>query len=188
MDGLLGKIEVLVDRDGAWVPAGSTGEPGPLATDVVLMPLAEVPSGPVRLRLRMTRGLHRIDWVALVPLEREVTPERVPPSSVRRLDEPGPELREVLIDSTRTLVTLPGDRYRLEYELPGEATGYELFLVSRGYYLEWIREEWLEEENPLALAQLLLSPAQTMRALAPAFKKVEPKMEASFWGSRYANP
>lgn len=186
--GVLGRIEVLIDRDGAWMPAGSICEPGPLATDVVMVPLDEEPSGPLRLRLRMTRGMHRIDWTALVALEREMTPLRVAPASVLRLDEPGPELRDVLVDSTRTLVTLPGDRYGLEYELPGEASGYEIFLVSRGYYLEWIREEWLKEENPLALARLFLSPAQAMRDLAPEFKKVEPEMEAAFWGSRYAHP
>ena len=85
-------------------------------------------------------------------------------------------------------MTVPGDTCRIVYELPGDAEGYELFLESRGYYWEWIREEWLREEDPAALVRLLLQPEAALRELAPRFKAVEPEMEDVFWGSRYARP
>jgi hypothetical protein len=82
---------------------------------------------------------------------------------------------------------MPGDRYELEYVLPaGES--YELFLDSRGYYLEWMRQEWLADENPLAALRLFTSPDRMLRELAPAYKRVEPRMEEIFWRSRYARP
>ncbi|MEP7228190.1 MAG: hypothetical protein ABI785_12560, partial [Gemmatimonadales bacterium] len=61
----------------------------------------------------------------------------------------------------------------------------ELFLESRGYYLEWMRREWLAEENLALAAQILLDPAGALRTLAPAFKRQEPEMERLFWNSRY---
>ena len=44
------------------------------------------------------------------------------------------------------IVALPGDAYTFTYELPENPQHYELFLSSRGYYLEWMRESWLREE------------------------------------------
>lgn len=65
---------------------------------------------------------------------------------------------------------------------------YDLFLDSRGYYLEWMRQEWLREQNPLAALRMLLDPARALRELAPAFKRIEPQAETLFWRSRYAHP
>ncbi len=90
-----------------------------------------------------------------------------------------------LIDPTRKLVTLPGDRYVLKYNLPGDASGYEFFLESRGYYLEWIRQEWIAEENPYLLAEEFITPRLFLKRVAPEFKAVEKEMEICFWNSRY---
>ncbi len=81
--------------------------------------------------------------------------------------------------------TLPGDEYTLVYPLPGLESDYEFFLESRGYYLEWMRAEWIAEENPLRAAQLFLDPASALKTMAPEFKQVEADMERVFWSSRY---
>ena len=62
---------------------------------------------------------------------------------------------------------------------------YELFLESRGYYLEWVRKEWLADENPALAAMMLINPERALHVLAPDFKKIEPEMEEVFWSSRY---
>jgi len=85
------------------------------------------------------------------------------------------------------LTTFPGDLYTLRYELPSDAHEYELFLESRGYYLEWIRADWLKEENAQRLAQIMFNTDSALRDLAPEFKSVEAQMEDIFWRSRYAN-
>lgn len=171
---------------GAWAAVGEINEAGPLATDVHLLPLAGAGPGPVKLRLRLAKGFWRLDHLALARLEGPVQPVRIAPSSVRRDSTLDESARQALCDSAATLVTLPGDEYTLAYELPQDSEDYELFLDSRGYYYEWIREEWLAEENPARAAQMLLRPDQALRELAPEFCRVEKQWEARFWGSRYA--
>jgi hypothetical protein len=73
----------------------------------------------------------------------------------------------------------------LVYHLPEDFRQRELFLEARGYYLEWMREEWLAEENLGRAAALFIDPAGAMRAMAPEFKRREAEMETAFWGSKY---
>lgn len=91
-----------------------------------------------------------------------------------------------LLGEAPPLVTQPGDTLAIVHELPRAAERAEIFLESRGYYLEWIREAWLAEENAERLMRMFLDPAGSLREMAPEFKRLEPEMERSFWGSRYA--
>lgn len=183
---VLGGIEVQARRgEGEWITVGETQETGPLATDVRIVPLPHLPEGTRQLRLRLTRGHWRIDHVAIARLTRRVEPVRLDPIAVRRGGAADASALASLRDSTRMLVTLPGDEYTLVFRLPEAFARPELFLETRGYYLEWIREEWLAEENPLRAAGLLIDPAGAMRAMAPEFKRREAEMEAAFWRSRY---
>ena len=68
---------------------------------------------------------------------------------------------------------------------PAVRFGLRDFLETRGYYLEWMRSEWLAEEDRRMAAGMFLDPAGSLRRLAPAFKAAEPALEASFWGSKY---
>ncbi len=189
IEGLIGGIEILgAAGDGNMKLAGSITEHGPLAIDMHMIPLGEL-TGPVfRVQLRMTKGAWRIDYVALAELLQPVTPIRISPSIVLKEGAPDSSALSCLLDSTRTLVTFPGDSYTMIYKLPAADTGYELFLESRGYYLEWIRKEWIEEQNPYYLAQMFFDPKNALERLAPEFKAIEPSMEDCFWRSRYAKP
>ena len=183
---LLGKIEVLVpDSAGGWVLAGSTGETGPLAADTKVVPIPRSASQQIRIRLQLTRGLWRIDHLALAQLGEPLRPLRLPPAQVQRNGREDSAALRALVDTGKSLVTLPGDAYDIEYQLPPRPEQYELFLESRGYYLEWMRREWLAEENLALAAQILLDPAGAVRTLAPAFKRREPELERLFWSSRY---
>jgi len=180
---LLGGIEVHVRRGDEWVRAGEARETGPLATDTHLVRLPDLPAGTVSVRLRLTRGLWRIDALALATLEGQVEPMRLSPriAPVRMSWRFG---RGRAPAAGFPITTLPGDVYDFGFTLPpGE---WELFLSSRGYYLEWMREEWLAEESPARAALLFMWPALALRALAPLFKAHEQEMEAAFWRSRYA--
>lgn len=183
----LGGIEVLVQGAGGdWEPAGRTAETGPIATDVRLVTLPDTPgSGPVRVRLRLTRGAWRLDWVALAALGTVVTPVALDPIRVTRDGRDDTEALASLLDSARALTTFPGDALTLWYRLPPDPGSWELFLDSRGYYLEWMREAWLREENAVRAAQMFLDPAGALRHLARPFSRAEPTLEAAFWRSRY---
>jgi hypothetical protein len=184
---LLGGIEVFVrNKKGNWVRAGEIRETGPLATDVHLLLLPEISPGSTKVRLRLTQGHWRIDFVALALLSEKVEPLRIKPKAVWYDSVPSETARAILYDSTEVLTTFPGDVYTLVYELPEDFTEYELFLESRGYYLEWLREEWLAEENANRAAMMFFDQRDALRQLAPEFKKVEDEIEEMFWNSRYA--
>lgn len=185
----LGWIEVqVIDSLENWTTVGFTRETGPLATDVRLVPLPAFGHSPARVRLRLTKGHWRIDYVALAELGTRVNPVRIAPSTVLRGGMTDETATQLLRDTLAPLVTMPGDEYTLVYQLPEDPQGSELFLVSKGYYLEWMRQEWLADEDQGKAMRMFVNPSQAMHDLAPEFKKVERDIEAQFWGSRYARP
>ena len=173
---VVGGIQVAIETDdGTWSTIGQIREMGPLASDVLVVPLP--PGGTGRVRLLLARGHWRLDYLASVRLGPRAQPDVLEPSSVR--DAAGRSI------TRGSLTTLPGDTYIYRFQVP-RGPARELFLDSRGYYLEWMREEWLADENPLRAAQLFLNPEQLLRDIAPEFKRQEARMETLFWRSRYA--
>ncbi|HSQ63382.1 MAG TPA: hypothetical protein VLM85_09220 [Polyangiaceae bacterium] len=185
--GLLGDIDVSARAaTGAFVSAGHVGEVGPIAREAEVVVLPAGLSGDVDVRLTMAKGNWKIDQIALVELGDPVEPSAVVPHEVLRGDKPDADALAALRDPARYLVTFPHDAYTLRFELPpnGDGRGSELFLESRGYYYEWMRQEWLRDEDQLAALQLVLDPAAALRKLAPTFKAIEPEMDRVFWQSR----
>lgn len=185
---VLGGIEVQVTDDGTeWRTVGTYNEAGPLAGDVQVFPLAPAPeTAPTRVRLRMAKGSWRLDYVALASLGPEVVPQVLEPRRVERAGRRDDGALEALRHD-RYLVTAPGDAYRLTFALPDRSADQELelFLESRGYYYEWMRAEWLAEEDPAMVDMILTRPEDALRHLAPAYKEREGAMEESFWKSRF---
>ncbi len=190
----LGNIDVLIEgENNEWVTVGEVGETGPIATDIKIVPLKNklnlaTKNLPVRIRLRMAKGLWRIDYIALAEIVDKVKP------TIIQLSTSSPEkinsstVTELLTNIDSVLVTFPGDNYLLNYKLPADFNNYELFMESQGYYLEWMRNEWLAEENPGKVYQMLFNPKQYYKDLAPRFKNVEAEMEETFWSSKYVYP
>lgn len=186
--GALGGIEIAVRRpDGSWHAIGEYYENGPIAADVQLFNFQPPESdGPIGVRLTMAKGNWRLGYAALAGSMAPVAPLVLDPTSLRkdgRIDE---DALGLLTDPDRYLFTYPGNEYRIVFDLPGEHDGYEFFLESRGYYYEWMRAEWLAEEDPAMLTLLLTQPNAALRRLAPTFKKVEPRMESLFWSSKFS--
>ncbi|HUS30366.1 MAG TPA: hypothetical protein VMZ53_17780 [Kofleriaceae bacterium] len=183
---LVGGIEVQVRDGDGWRTVDEVYETGPIATDVHLVLLPVAAAGD-EIRLVLQRGGWRIDSVALATITGEAQPIRIAPSKIR--GTLGAEYAGARKPASRfPIITLPGDRYELEYTLPATDAAYELFLDSRGYYLEWMRDEWLADQNTLSAIKLFADPEAMLRELAPAYKRVEPHMEEIFWRSRYARP
>lgn len=185
----LGTIRVLVLTSRGWVHAGSFDEIGPIAREVQLVLLPEDLSGEqVRVRLELTRGYWKLDYLALATLGDAVVPTSVPLKSVTRRGKADPAALERLQDPKQYLVTYPGASYGLHFDLPRLGPELELFLESRGYYYEWIRKQWLAEEDPLKVLQLFFDPGGFLRQMAPRYKKMEHKVEQVFWQSRIGGP
>lgn len=136
------------------------------------------------LKLRMTQGLWRIDYLALGEIISKETLVTIHPESIIRAGKNDNDALILLNDTTQYLVTYPGDNYFLNYKLPSK-NKYEYFLNSKGYYLEWMRDEWLAEQDLQKLRFMFAFPGSFMRKTAKDFKKIESSMEENFWGSRY---
>ena len=173
LGNLVGGIKVyLKSEDGSLQFVQEMSESGPLATDSHFILLPDMHGEDVTIVLDMVRGAWRLDWSALAVIDREVTPMRIQPSAVLHGEKRDDASRDLLRDPHQPLVTYPGDEYTLVYHLPDDEQ-YELFLESRGYYLEWMREEWYKEENPARAALLFSSPEEALKIMAPEFKQVE---------------
>ncbi len=183
--GLLGGIEVFVSNAGVWEKAGEVNETGPIATDFTLIPLPKVQGDTIKVKLRMAKGLWRIDYLAMTSLKHEVVPQIIPPAKAETIRGQEADPLSKLLDDKQYLVTYPGEAYRLSYELPTAAC--ELFLDSKGYYLEWMREEWEKEQSMRKLNFMLKKPAAYLNRAAETYKKLEPTMEQTFWNSRYVH-
>ena len=182
----LGGIEVQIFERGDWRTVDEVYETGPIATDVHLLLLPEG-AAPERVRLRLARGSWRVDHVAVATLIGRVEPIRIAPHTIR--GTLGAEYAAARTPATALpIVTQPGDAYTLAYELPRDRGQLELFLDTRGYYLEWMRKEWTAEQAPLRALQMLVDPTRALKIFAPAYKRAEPDIEQLFWRSRYAQP
>jgi hypothetical protein len=82
---------------------------------------------------------------------------------------------------------MPGDIRSFEFTLPEAGGDYELFLYSRGYYLEWMRSSWIKEKDLGRLARMLLVPGLYLKEEAADYKRYETVMEREFWGTRIDN-
>jgi hypothetical protein len=186
---LVGGIVVSVEvAPGEWSTIDEVREFGPIAVDQHLVAFDAPATWTGRARLTMTKGAWRVDQVALAQDLERVEPLRLSPSVVEKNGQADDAARALLVDPERALTTLPGDAYTLVYQIPRDENAYDLFLESRGYYLEWIRDAWIQEENPARLAELFFDPETALVRLAPEYKRVEGGMERTFWESRYAKP
>ncbi len=186
----MGGIEVFIQNEkGEWEKTNEISEHGPIATDTKIIPLKyQTDNSTLKIKLRMTKGLWRIDYVALADLGNEVQAVTIEPQSSFPEFSDGSKVTSLLRNPDSVLVTFPGDKYFLNYKLPKNYNDYELFLESQGYYLEWIRGEWLAEENPDKVYQMFFNPKQYFKDLAPQFKEIEAEMEETFWSSKYVLP
>lgn len=187
VEALIGAITVQAERaDGSWQTVARFDEHGPIATDrqVIALPRADAtPSR--RLRLIYAKGNWRIDQAAIADLGDAVTAVTL---SAVRAERTGPhagDVRAALADSTDYTVTLPGDSVAMRFDLPDAAAEYALFLESRGYYLEWMRGEWLAEGDATMAQMLMQSPREALRLMAPMYKTREANYEKMFWASRF---
>jgi len=186
MARILGGIDVEVaEGGGPFRPIGSFDEAGPIAGDVQVFPFESKGAAPVRVRLRLTRGHWRLDWVSLVRLSSPVEAHVLEPTAVQPLGRGTGEGLAALRDGDRYLVTLPGEDYRVVFDLPRPGRELELFLESEGYYYEWMREGWLADEDPGMAAVALARPEEALRRLAGPYKRRESVMALGFEESRY---
>jgi hypothetical protein len=184
---MLGGIDIFLlnETNGEWVYQSTLNETGPIAINKQFIPLHTNSSKPtVKLKLVLNRGLWRIDYVALTNIIQKVTPLVIKPKRILNKGKEDMNALNKMNDPSLYLISMPGNEYKFEFELPENNYDYELFLNAKGYYLEWMRSTWIKEKNLIKLKQMVDQPEIFLREEAEAFKRYESIMEDQFWGSR----
>lgn len=183
----LGDIDVFQwdEASKSWISCGGLYETGPIAINRQLLPLKSLSTtSPIRIRLVMNKGLWRIDRVALTEIEGTVKPLALTVNDVKRHGKTDPFALTLMQDTARLLVSMPGTVYQLRFEMPEKDREYELFLYAKGYYLEWMREEWLKDKDLMALRKMIKEPYAYLNGQTASYKAYEKTMEEAFWGSK----
>ncbi|MBN1159514.1 MAG: hypothetical protein JXA61_09050 [Bacteroidales bacterium] len=183
----LGNIDVYAwdEEDRVWILQGGFYEIGPIAFNHQILPLTNAVSGTgVKLKLVINKGLWKIDYLALANIKEKVTPEEFRPFEIISRHVADHEALDQINAPDRYLISMPGDEYKFNFTLPGEHQDYELFLYSEGYYLEWMRNEWIKDKNLFKLNQMINKPEKYLRIEAKRYVRYESAMEQIFWNSK----
>jgi len=184
---LLGGIEIHLWNEHAqkWEFNQMFSETGPIAINRQFIPLQNKSLGSnVRLKLVLNKGLWRIDYVALTNIKEKVTPIEISPNSILNKGKIDSIALSELNNPNKYLISMPGSEYKINFKLPIQNMDYELFLYTKGYYLEWMRENWIKDKDLLKLKQMVNNPAKYLRSNAKNYKRYEAAMEQEFWNSK----
>jgi hypothetical protein len=135
------------DRNG-YRHVATLPDTGPIAWKDVAIPLGRVPGGRVKLRLSSVADNWEIDRIALATAAESGEARAVPVSSARSAD--GQALPAVRDNLRRTdddyVITRPGEYMQLQFDVgnPQDGAQRTWFLAAEGYYIEWMRPEWLQ--------------------------------------------
>jgi hypothetical protein len=183
----LGKIDIFAwnEQSNRWEPQEGLSETGPIAINRQMIPLKNYTPGPkVKLKLVMNKGLWRIDYLALTNINGKVNPVEIAPLSILNKGNVDISALSAISQPDKYLVSMPGSSYKFNFVLPQQNDDYELFLYSRGYYLEWMREHWIKDKDLLKLRQMVDNPKAYLRTEAKDYKRYETTMEQDFWNSK----
>ncbi len=187
IDDELGGIDVYLLEGGIYRHCGVFNETGPIASNQQLMHLGNLPlDDEVTLKLVMNRGLWRLDFAAILPVAGITEPTVIKPGRLLYKGKDNQEDLELLTNPDQHLVSMPGDEFSLYFSMPDDADAgnYDLYLYSKGYYLEWMRESWLKDKNLLKINRLLEDPDRFFRKEAKKYSRYESEIEKIFWSSR----
>jgi len=149
----LGMRVAIWDRD-RFKDVTSLADTGPIAWNELAIPLPATKSDRLRVRLSFVADNWRIDQVALATNVRAGDARKIPVSEV--LDASGVELpraqRNLRKADESYVVTKPGEYVRLRFDVGNSAGNLDRtwFLAAEGYYIEWMRKDWLDTSSTTA--------------------------------------
>ena len=188
----LGKIDIFLwdEKKESWTFQDGFYEIGPIAINRQIIPLENVnKNADLKLKLVLNKGYWRIDHAALTNIKEKVNPLHIPPSGILNSGLPDQKAYEEIIDPKKLLISMPGDEFTFNFILPDPKTDYELFLYAKGYYLEWMRDNWLKNKDLVKLWQMIELPRIYLKEEAMNYKEYEKTMEKEFWDSKInSNP
>jgi hypothetical protein len=183
----LGGIDCYVwnEKTNCWEKQATLNETGPIAVNKQFIPFQNIQfNSRVKIKLVLNKGLWRLDYASLTNIKKQVTPIELSPTTIYNKGKSDNIALGEILSPDKYLISMPGSEYKFNFTLPGADTEHELFLYSKGYYLEWMREHWLKDKDMLKLKQMVDNPKTYLREEAKYYKQYESTMEQDFWNSR----
>jgi hypothetical protein len=183
----LGSIDIYLwsDQKNNWVLQNEFYKTGPIAINQQFTPLQNLSSkSKVKLKIVLNKGLWRIDYLALTNIKGKVKPYEISPNSIFNKGKLDAVALSDINNSDKYFILMPGSEYKFNFTLPIPNTDYELFLYSKGYYLEWMREHWIKDKNLLKLNLMVKHPKKYLKEEAKNYKQYETTLEQEFWNSK----
>lgn len=183
----LGDIDIYQwnSNTNSWEKINGFYETGPIAINRQIIPLKNITSSKdIKIKLVLNKGLWRLDYVALTNILKKVTPLEIEASAIYNKGKLDQAAFNDLKSNKKRLISMPGSEYKFNFILPKENTEYDLFLYSKGYYLEWMRDHWIKDKDLFKLYQMVNTPKKYLKYEAKNYKKYETNMEQEFWNSK----
>jgi len=141
-------MTVSIWRDGEFRKVGRIGDQGPIAWSERAFALDAPRDDSLKVRLSFVADNWRIDQVRLAIDTQRGKVRTIPVATAKSLDEDRPDIPEYLAQSDESyLITRPGESVQLGFDVGESSQSRTFFLASEGYYMEWMRPEWLAEEH-----------------------------------------
>ena len=185
-------MRVSVREDGEWREVARIPDKGPLAWDDVAVPVPVSPARsekPVRIRLAFPADHWRVDHVMPFETARYAEGRVIPLSRIEAPD--GSEQADILSNLRSAddsyFVTAPGHSFSAVFRPgsgrpgPGADRNRTFFLVSQGYYIEWVRQSWLA--NGREMEPFQPGPEALVEALR-RWRASRETMEEQFYATR----
>lgn len=143
-------MNVSVWRNGRYRVVKHIGDLGPIAWSerAITLP-APARNGKLKVRLSFPSDNWRIDRVGLALASRSAEVRAVPASRATTPEGDRADIPAFLDESNRQyLITKPSDSVRLGFDVgePPAGKARTWFLASEGYYMEWMRADWLTSQ------------------------------------------
>jgi len=145
-------LRVLVWQPDGWQEVAAAVDTGPIAWKDVAVRLPESRDETLRVRLSFVADNWRIDRVSLGTVVGSARFERVP---LRQITDRDGAVHDAAMENLhrsdrRYVITKPGDQLRLQFDARRIVANRHrtFFLAATGYYIEWMRKDWLETTTP----------------------------------------
>jgi hypothetical protein len=149
-----------------------------------------IPKGDIaRLRLSFIPDNWAIDQLAVSFDSTEVVKKtRIKPGSIAPVrGNKLPQAVGLLKKNDKDyFITYPGDRYRLQFSVNNVSANSQrtYFLVSSGYYIEWLRMSWIEKHGSYGPKVPLEFNDDLLKRTATGWLEKRESMESQFYSSR----
>lgn len=147
-------MRIAVWDQGRYRNVATLADTGPIAWNELAIPLPAAKSERVKVRLSFVADNWRIDQVALATKARTGQARKIPVSDVRSAS--GHELTQALSNLNAAddsyVITKPGEYLSVQFDVGHAQSDLQRtwFLAAEGYYIEWMRKEWLETTSTTA--------------------------------------